>query len=470
MRTVAYYHILMINNWQEIVEEQLSLLKSSGLYDELTEIKVVCLGEGRFALLNILEDYPKAKIVYYSLDADEYEFPTLDILHKDALDKEEFIGLYFHTKGVSYPNHSGGIYWRHYMNYYNIVRWLDCVYGLDNHDLCGAKLITKGWGVHFSGNFFWFNSSYIATLPDVDTLDKTNRFNAEFWHGKSKPECYNMSDEFVDYNTKGEFVQPVNYCHTLAYNLVSEVEKATQQLYEMNNDFCHIIVDLGFPLEESDVIPKNIEKAKANNSRKLKTLAKKYGSRYLKIKNIGVSQNWTAVYKHLKMNDDDILIGVDPDERPQQNNWVEAMAAVLRSPEKIGMATLTMPQQKKIVLSKKTFTISGVKAVVPISNTNWALIGFTKLFLDEMGGVPHPPYAERYGWIEAEVYPNFEKYGYDLCFLPDYEVVHTDYELDNSVGSKILREWKNLVVFKLKKYGQISLDEYLIRKRSGEKF
>ena len=31
----VYYHISMMNNWEEIVKEQISLLVSSGLYDDI---------------------------------------------------------------------------------------------------------------------------------------------------------------------------------------------------------------------------------------------------------------------------------------------------------------------------------------------------------------------------------------------------------------------------------------------------
>jgi len=52
--------------------------------------------------------------------------------------------------------------------------------------------------------------------------------------------------------------------------------------------------------------------------------------------------------------------------------------------------------------------------------------------------------------------------------LPDYIVEHTDYEWGHEGTSKLLRLWKNLIIFKLKEYGQISFDEYLERKRNGE--
>lgn len=42
----VYYHISMMNNWEEIVKEQISLLVSSGLYDECESVSVGCNGLG----------------------------------------------------------------------------------------------------------------------------------------------------------------------------------------------------------------------------------------------------------------------------------------------------------------------------------------------------------------------------------------------------------------------------------------
>ena len=44
MKLVAYYHVLLINNWKEIVTEQLTLMKRSGLYDAVDQIKIGALG------------------------------------------------------------------------------------------------------------------------------------------------------------------------------------------------------------------------------------------------------------------------------------------------------------------------------------------------------------------------------------------------------------------------------------------
>ena len=44
MQIRAYYHVHMVNLWKEIVSEQLTTLKRSGLYDKLESITIGALG------------------------------------------------------------------------------------------------------------------------------------------------------------------------------------------------------------------------------------------------------------------------------------------------------------------------------------------------------------------------------------------------------------------------------------------
>lgn len=466
MKTIIYYHLLMVHDWADIFDEQLMLIEESGLYDEIDSMKICCIGADTRELEWIIKDYEKVNIEYHSANSKEYEFPALQMLYDDCL-QEDICGLYLHSKGVTCPKSEGGKYWRDYMNYYNICKWDTCLNEIENEgfDACGVKLIEWDGKQHYSGNFFWFNSDYINTLQSPDSLNINDRYQAEFWIGSGNGKFSCISNEFVDYNTKGMFEPPTNYVHTLAYNLVSETEKAVKSLYELNSDFKHIIVDLGFPLEKGNFIPTNIEKAKKRNTSKLKALAREYGSDYIKVENIGVSQNWTAVYSYLNMKPNDILIGADPDERPQQKNWVEAMGLMLRSKEKVGMASLCMPHQK---LSGREIKENSIRGIIPNGMSSWALIGFRGDFLKMMGGVPVPDGAKVYGWIENAVYSYLQAKRLNWCMLPDYTVIHTDYDQGSDGSSKLLREWKNLIVHGIKDWGQITFDDFLERKRNGE--
>jgi hypothetical protein len=484
MEIRAYYHILLVNNWKEIVIEQLTVMKRSGLYKIAREIKIGALGSDLKELEAVLKDYPKCSIAYYSENVKEYEFATLDILHEDSKKGKPFYGVYFHVKGVSFPLNSGGKYWRDYMNHYNLTTWKECVKKLQKgYDLCGVKLLGPqdrgGWNLHYSGNFFWFKSTYIKKLTPETT--RKDRFRAEFWSCTGKPKAATLCQMFVDYSVKGTFqilkkTNGTNYVHTLSYNLPSETEKATASLYSLNNsaDFKHYIIDLGFPLVDGGELPKNIQKAKDCNSEKLKDVCRKYGSTYIKMPNIGVSQNWQQVWKHLNMKPKDVLIGADPDERPLQKDWVYGMGEVNRL-ERIGLTSLMVEAHVPMLakMNKREFEHNGIKYFTINEAINWGLIGMTGEWMETIKTIPYPKNALKYGWIEFEMYPMFKQHGFKWVILPEYVVSHTDYELGSPGSSRILRQWKNTIVHKLpevtKAYGhQLSLEEYIELRISGE--
>lgn len=265
----------------------------------------------------------------------------------------------------------------------------------------------------------------------------------------------------------------MNYCFTLSYNLPSEVEKATKLLYDLNdrNDFEHLIVDLGFPITVGDRIPSDMDKAKAINSLKLREIAKKYGSEYIQMENIGVSQNWTQVYNHIKPGDDDCLIGCDPDEHPTQKNWVRSMGEVLQD-EFIGVCSLMMTAHLHLVEGvprSERFIYGNRVYFFPDGSFNWALIGISGKLFNQIKEIAFPEVAPRYGWIEGCLLEQMKNTPYGWCILPDYMVRHTDYELGDEGAPELLRLWKNDIIFNINKIGQPSFEEWLSHKlREGK--
>jgi hypothetical protein len=475
---IGFWHICMINHWKEIITEQYKLMIQSGLIDSVDKIYIGALGsEFNLNVLKVFcKDKPKLTIENFALNIKEYEFPTLNVLRKKAI-AQKFYGFYIHTKGISWPGNEGGTYWRDYMNYYTLTRWKDARSKLvSGYDLCGVKLRLisdpPARKLHYSGNFFWFKSDYVKNLPIPKLI--YDRFDAEMWVGSMEPKAASLCQMFVDYNTKGKFYSGnMNYqifLHTLCYNLPSEVEKTVRLIYEQNESrmFRHYIIDLGFPINEGAEIPVSISKAKEINEGKLIEIACRYGSTYLKMPNIGVSQNWTQVIKHLNPGPNDVVIGVDPDERTMSYGWVNAMATALQEPQ-IGMVTLMMPEQVKELPKwpKTEHKINGFRAIILNGTANWALIGFKGEFLKKMGDMPFPDTHPRYGYIESFVRDKLTEHGYNYLFLPEYQVYHTDYPRDEG-SPKLLREWKNQIIFNYKEHGQISFEEFLKMKREGK--
>lgn len=476
MTIKLFWHVCMINQWADIVKEQLTLIIRSGLYDRCSSVNIGCVGDEKNlnSLKKIIGEYVKIQVKVYSKDLTAYEFITLQYMWERSQKDVRFYGVYFHTKGVSWPNHEGGKYWRDYMNYYNLSKWKDAVCKLNQgYDTCGVKYLSvernPSGRNHYSGNFYWFKSLYLKTLKEPLKLDTKDRFAAEFWIGLNKSQAASLNQMFVDYNTKGKFQIPKHmrkiFIHTLAYNLPAEVEKTTRLIYEQNPgiDFKHIICDLGFPINKGNEIPKNIKSAQAKNTVKLKEICQLYGSVYLQMSNIGVSQNWTQIIKHCRLSDEDVIIGADPDERTMDKGWIKAMCTGLDQPN-VGMVTLMMPQQVK-VMNQWTYndvSVNETKLIEIKGGANWAMIGFNGRFCKAMGEVPYPKDHPKYGYIEDFVTRKLKELRFRYLFLPGHRVEHTDYELGNSEGApRLLREWKNQIIFKVKQHGQMDFTKYL---------
>jgi hypothetical protein len=220
LKIIGFFHICMINKYLDIVKCQIDCMVSSGLYERLDHIYIGCLGsKNEFNKLKlVLAEYPKIEIYSFNIDILKYEFHTLQIVQDISCEKEKFYGFYIHTKGCNYPGNVGGKYWLDYMNYYNLTLWKDAVKSLDlGYYTYGVKLLPAtyppAFKMHYSGNFFWFNSEYVSTLPDINTLDKCNRYNAETWVCSGQPIAATGCQAFVDYNTKGAFEPYQNICN-----------------------------------------------------------------------------------------------------------------------------------------------------------------------------------------------------------------------------------------------------------------
>lgn len=466
----VFYHICMMNNYLEVVKEQMELMVKSGLYDKAESISIGCNGSNKNGLINVLSNYSKAEIKAYERDLKSFEFVTLRLIEQESGD---YHGLYFHTKGVTYPNHIGGKVWREYMNYYNILEWKKSVEKLKTHDTCGVKFLNKeqkpAFTPHYSGNFFWFNSDYVKKLPKIDSLNKTDRYQAEFWIGKADPKAASLCQKFINYASKEFKPEKTNvYVHTLAYNLPEIVEKSVKDLHSKNKNIEHYVVNLDFPLE-TDAIPKNIEASKRNCRQRLINLANNSGSNFLDFKNIGVSQNWQTFIDYIMPNDEDIIIGADPDEQVLQSNWVNAMRKVFEGDSKIALVSLVqdLGYERISKMPKKEAIVNGVRVWYMEGLTNWALIGFKGEFLNKIKKIPYPAKAERYGWIEHETYPLIKSLGYKWVILPDFKIHHLDYPEDKST-SKLYRGWKNQIVHRINEFGQISFEEYLEKLKTNQ--
>ena len=184
-KKVIYFHVATIGKYQEIFDEIYSEILNSGLINEIISLNICIVGEGNL----IIKPNLKVK-VYRNSFIDSGEFFTLELLKTFVESAEEnYKILYVHTKGVTTPNNQCIVDWRKYMTYFNVNQYEKCFNVLDTCDSCGVDLVTEPV-VHYSGNFWWSNSSYIKKLPSIREIKFPKnppilsiRHNCEFWIG-----------------------------------------------------------------------------------------------------------------------------------------------------------------------------------------------------------------------------------------------------------------------------------------------
>lgn len=185
MLNQIYFHIATIGKYQDIFDEIYSQIIESNLINQVGSINLCIVGQGDL----IIQENDKIKI-YQDSDISSGEFFTLDLLKtfSDSVEQNHKI-LYLHTKGVTTPDNPCIDDWRKYMTYFNINQYEKCLYSLNQYDSCGVDLVNDPT-LHYSGNIWWANSSYIKKLPTINEIKfpKTPpilsiRHNAEFWIG-----------------------------------------------------------------------------------------------------------------------------------------------------------------------------------------------------------------------------------------------------------------------------------------------
>lgn len=214
---IVVYHCYLINNWQEVVTQQLARLKNSGLYDVADSIYVTINAEKKEQekFVTLTKKYKKLQIEFF--ESNNYEHPGISKVKELGLSKECKI-FYFHTKGVSntykkYENRASEIceekieniiHWKECLEYFLIDKWKESVEKLETFDNVGVTCV-NGW---FCGNFWWSQSNHIKKTTNVTY---GSRWDYEAWlnrdiHDAKNFEWYPFS--FDPYTTK---IDPVWY-------------------------------------------------------------------------------------------------------------------------------------------------------------------------------------------------------------------------------------------------------------------
>jgi hypothetical protein len=178
-KNVCFFHFTNIGKGYEIFLEQISNIKTSGLYEKLDFIFVTMLGPH----IKLCED-PKIKVVYYSPNELEWEFPTIKLIKSfsDNVNNKKINLLYMHNKGVLNKKYAKE--WRDYLSHFLIFNHHTCLHYLnEGRDCVGVNINLHGGAnygrCHFSGNFWWSNTNYIKLLPLF--VNKQDRYATEHY-------------------------------------------------------------------------------------------------------------------------------------------------------------------------------------------------------------------------------------------------------------------------------------------------
>ena len=178
-KNICFINFVNINNGLAILNNQIKYIKGSGLYDKLDYIFIVALGKQ--IKLPFL-DY-KIKLIYTSSNCLKNEYPAMNLI-KYISDKLNFNVkiLYIHVKGVLQKPHS--YEWRKYLEYFLIEKHDICLQSLNSYHCVGVNQQyylddENKYRNHFSGNFWWTNSYYIKSLPNI--IKSCDRYIYEHW-------------------------------------------------------------------------------------------------------------------------------------------------------------------------------------------------------------------------------------------------------------------------------------------------
>jgi hypothetical protein len=177
---IGYIHVCQIGKWRITFDMIMNSIKKSGLYNQMKEIRVGIVNNESHVIPDKRFTDPKIVIIGHG-PSRLYERLTLHTMRKNA-ETENCQYWYAHTKGIShFENNSGKkdfvIDWIKLMIYWNFKNWRIASNNLLSHDTYGCEY-TDNPTCHFSGNFWWANSQYVRTLPNIIG---SNYCDPEFW-------------------------------------------------------------------------------------------------------------------------------------------------------------------------------------------------------------------------------------------------------------------------------------------------
>jgi hypothetical protein len=185
------YFCYLVNNWRQLMHEQLLQLVTSGLAKNCSEIWLVTCGaedDGTEAQQLAGSFIPSERLKTHHQTGNQFELPGINKVYELANAGECKI-LYFHSKGVSNQfvdfqgtqvserKVAGASDWRAFMAHFLIDRWQDCVELLNSNDVVAAFINPDNNWPH--GNFWWTTSAHAKTCAKPS--GSSDRWSHEAW-------------------------------------------------------------------------------------------------------------------------------------------------------------------------------------------------------------------------------------------------------------------------------------------------
>jgi hypothetical protein len=245
MKVKVFYHVFIppdirAASWTLYVDEQLGMIKNSKLSDcagvyvtftmpkfwtgfgnlpytsEANPNNFINFGERVHEYMS--RRYPWVTILEIrDINANIFEGLTLKYLH-DASQKEDFLALYIHTKGITTASETV-LAWKQLLNHYHINQWPQAIRLLDDYQVVGMQDAHSVNHPIVSGNFFWARSDYIRGLVEpLDTRTYTHeqqlwpgnhayRYGFELWILSQNPQVYYWVDTKINHYDKYCFLE-----------------------------------------------------------------------------------------------------------------------------------------------------------------------------------------------------------------------------------------------------------------------
>ena len=187
-RPVIFYHLWRGGEWERSTQFIFSKIVESGLADACESVNI-CVNDENSVDNIKLYGIPEEKVIFRSVKDTKTEWPTLLEMYETYSSIPDVPILYLHSKGASYtgtdPRREPVIDWVAGLTYYLIEEWHTCMSMMRLGAKCVGANKRKDPTPHFSGNFWWIDSSALNALPNprFQNHDESNRFGAEFWIG-----------------------------------------------------------------------------------------------------------------------------------------------------------------------------------------------------------------------------------------------------------------------------------------------